>query len=367
MSNLDRVHYEWGTARAWNEGGLAVLFAGAAGHRQDDGGRGARRTSCGCRCTASISRRSSTSTSARPRRTCAASSTPPRRADAILFFDEADALFGKRTEVKDAHDRYANLEISYLLERMERFKGLAILATNRRKDLDEAFLRRLRFVVEFPLPGAAERAAHLAQRDSPTASTPARSTSTSSRERFPLAGGHIRSIVVPRLPAERGRGRARRALDDGRRADRAVQRELRQARPRGQPRPVRPLRAAGGGGADDAMNRRIRIDRLDARPARHRRRPPAEAAGARARCGATPRRGVAGTPARRRARPPRPARIDAGRHRARRPPALARALAAGLAAARSRDARRGELTMPLLRGALIEYGSEFRSGRSRTS
>jgi len=64
-------------------------------------------------------------------------------ADVILFFDEADALFGKRTEVKDAHDRYANLEISYLLERMERFKGLAVLATNRKKDLDEAFLRRL--------------------------------------------------------------------------------------------------------------------------------------------------------------------------------------------------------------------------------
>ena len=75
----------------------------------------------------------------------------------ILFFDEADALFGKRTDVKDAHDRFANIEISYLLERMERFKGLAILATNRRKDLDEAFLRRLRTIIEFPLPGPAER------------------------------------------------------------------------------------------------------------------------------------------------------------------------------------------------------------------
>ena len=73
-------------------------------------------------------------------------------ADCVLFFDEADALFGRRTEVKDAHDRYANLEISYLLERMERFRGLAILATNRRKDLDEAFLRRLRDIVEFPDP-----------------------------------------------------------------------------------------------------------------------------------------------------------------------------------------------------------------------
>src|SRR5256714_8018686 len=77
--------------------------------------------------------------------------------DMILFFDEADALFGRRTEVKDAHDRYANLEISYLLERMERFKGLAILATNRRRDLDEAFLRRLRYMLEFPMPDEAQR------------------------------------------------------------------------------------------------------------------------------------------------------------------------------------------------------------------
>src|SRR5262249_35089443 len=79
-------------------------------------------------------------------------------ADAILYFDEADAIFGKRIDVRDAHDRYANLEVSYLLARMERFKGLAILATNRRRDLDEAFLRRLRAVVELPLPESAQRA-----------------------------------------------------------------------------------------------------------------------------------------------------------------------------------------------------------------
>ena len=127
----------------------------------------------------------------------------------ILFFDEADALFGKRTEVKDAHDRYANLEISYLLERMERFKGLAILATNRRKDLDEAFLRRLRFVIEFPLPGVGRAPAHLAQRDSRRASTPAGSTSTFSRSasRSP-AGTSARSSSTP---ACRARPRARRA------------------------------------------------------------------------------------------------------------------------------------------------------------
>src|SRR5262249_61047557 len=76
---------------------------------------------------------------------------------ALLLFDEADAIFGKRMETRDAHDRYANLEISYLLDRMERFKGLAVLATNRKKDLDEAFLRRLRYVIDFPLPSVEQR------------------------------------------------------------------------------------------------------------------------------------------------------------------------------------------------------------------
>jgi hypothetical protein len=80
-----------------------------------------------------------------------------RRSFALLFFDEAEALFGKRSEVKDAHDRYANIEIAYLLQRMERFEGVAILATNLRKHLDNAFLRRLQFAVEFPLPTAADR------------------------------------------------------------------------------------------------------------------------------------------------------------------------------------------------------------------
>jgi SpoVK/Ycf46/Vps4 family AAA+-type ATPase len=76
---------------------------------------------------------------------------------AILFFDEADALFGKRSEVKDSHDRYANIEINYLLQRIESYRGLAILATNIKSALDTAFLRRLRFVVNFPYPTAAER------------------------------------------------------------------------------------------------------------------------------------------------------------------------------------------------------------------
>ncbi|MCA8884506.1 MAG: ATP-binding protein [Rhodobacteraceae bacterium] len=77
--------------------------------------------------------------------------------DAILFFDEADALFGKRTAVKDAHDRYANQEVSYLLQRVEDYDGLVILATNFRANLDDAFLRRFNAIIPFPMPGADER------------------------------------------------------------------------------------------------------------------------------------------------------------------------------------------------------------------
>jgi hypothetical protein len=81
------------------------------------------------------------------------------RAQAVLFFDEADALFGKRTEVSDAHDRYANLETAYLLSRLERFEGLAILATNLRQNIDPAFIRRLEFAIDFGAPDREERLA----------------------------------------------------------------------------------------------------------------------------------------------------------------------------------------------------------------
>jgi len=83
--------------------------------------------------------------------------TAATNANAVLLFDEADALFGKRTEVRDAHDRYANIETSYLLQKMEEYQGIAILTTNLQSNMDEAFVRRLRFIVEFALPGPAER------------------------------------------------------------------------------------------------------------------------------------------------------------------------------------------------------------------
>ena len=83
--------------------------------------------------------------------------TAAETADAILFFDEADALFGHRSEVKDSHDRYANIQVAYLLQKMEEFEGVAILATNLRQNMDDAFLRRLQAVVEFPFPDEAQR------------------------------------------------------------------------------------------------------------------------------------------------------------------------------------------------------------------
>jgi hypothetical protein len=113
---------------------------------------------------------------------------------AILFFDEADALFGKRSEVKDSHDRYANIEVNYLLQRMETFQGLAVLATNRKSALDTAFLRRLRFVVNFPFPGVAERAAIWA--GAFPADTPVGALDHYRLARLHLTGGSIQNIAL---------------------------------------------------------------------------------------------------------------------------------------------------------------------------
>ena len=113
---------------------------------------------------------------------------------AVLLFDEADALFGKRTEVKDSHDRYANIEVSYLLQRMEAYRGLAILTTNRKNALDQAFLRRIRFVLEFPFPEAAERA-EIWRRVFPQA-TPTEGLHIDRLARLHAAGGNIRNIAM---------------------------------------------------------------------------------------------------------------------------------------------------------------------------
>lgn len=116
--------------------------------------------------------------------------------NAILFFDEADALFGKRSDVKDAHDRYANIEINYLLQRMEEFEGLAILATNLRKNMDEAFSRRMHFAVEFPFPDATQRYAIWKQHFPSSAPMASDIDFDFLATRLNLAGGAIRNIVV---------------------------------------------------------------------------------------------------------------------------------------------------------------------------
>jgi len=113
---------------------------------------------------------------------------------AILLFDEADAMFGARSEVKDSHDRYANIEVSYLLQRMEAYRGLAILTTNMRAALDPAFLRRIRFSVAFQFPDAAQRAAIWA-RVFP-AGAPTRGLDAERLGRLRLAGGNIRNIAL---------------------------------------------------------------------------------------------------------------------------------------------------------------------------
>ena len=113
---------------------------------------------------------------------------------AILLFDEADALFGKRSEVKDSHDRYANIEVSYLLQRMEAYRGLAILTTNQKAALDTAFQRRLRFVVQFPFPDAAEREA--IWRGIFPAATPTEGLDPAKLARLHVAGGNIRNIAL---------------------------------------------------------------------------------------------------------------------------------------------------------------------------
>jgi SpoVK/Ycf46/Vps4 family AAA+-type ATPase len=116
--------------------------------------------------------------------------------NAVLFFDEADALFGKRSEVKDAHDRYANIETGYLLQRIEEFEGLVILATNLRKNIDEAFFRRMSVAVEFPFPEEADRY-RLWRRHFPDAAPVSDDVDFNFLAgRLQLAGGNIKNIAV---------------------------------------------------------------------------------------------------------------------------------------------------------------------------
>jgi SpoVK/Ycf46/Vps4 family AAA+-type ATPase len=151
------VHGKWGFAERYSRGlGVAALFAGASG----TGKTMAAEVIAGMLALdlyqvdlAGVVSKYIGETEKNLRRIFDAA----EETGAVLLFDEADALFGKRSEVQDSHDRYANLEISYLLQRVEAYHGLAILTTNMKNALDPAFLRRMRFIVQFPFPDAAQR------------------------------------------------------------------------------------------------------------------------------------------------------------------------------------------------------------------
>ena len=205
MNALTEIHYGWGTAGAWNESGISVLFSGPPG----TGKTMAAEVLAG-RLDLPMFRIDLSQVVNKyigeTEKNLKKLFDTADASDLIIFFDEADALFGRRTEVRDAHDRYANLEISYLLERMERFKGLAILATNRKKDLDTAFLRRLRFIVDFPLPGPGQRK-KIWRQLIPKAADCSKLDFDFLARQFPLAGGHIRSIIFNAcLQSASGRG-----------------------------------------------------------------------------------------------------------------------------------------------------------------
>ncbi|MDT0613849.1 ATP-binding protein [Streptomyces lancefieldiae] len=131
--------------------------------------------------------------------------TEADRTDAVLLFDEADAVFGKRSEVKDSHDRYANMESAYLLQRLESFDGIALLTTNLRANIDEAFTRRLDLVVDFPFPDAGQRLALWRHGLSHVPSADDIDPAPLARD-FELAGGSIRSAVVTAAYLAAGRG-----------------------------------------------------------------------------------------------------------------------------------------------------------------
>lgn len=125
---------------------------------------------------------------------------------AVLLFDEADAIFGKRSDIKDSHDRYANIEVSYLLQRMEAYRGLAILTTNMKSLLDTAFLRRIRFIVQFPFPEHSQRT-EIWRRIFPS-STPVQNLDANKLASLNVAGGHIRNIALQAAFLAAGNGQA---------------------------------------------------------------------------------------------------------------------------------------------------------------
>lgn len=199
-----RVYQQWGYAERMNRGmGISALFAGESGTGKTMAAEviaNALRLHLFRIDLSSVVSKYIGETEKNLRRLFDAA----EQGGAILFFDEADALFGKRSEVKDSHDRYANIEINYLLQRMEAFSGLAILATNMKAALDTAFLRRLRFVVNFQFPGPVER--KRIWRNAFAPGVPCEALDYDRLARFSLSGGNIHGIALNAAFAAAARG-----------------------------------------------------------------------------------------------------------------------------------------------------------------
>jgi ATPase family protein associated with various cellular activities (AAA) len=193
MRSLTRVHYEWKTGNVWNEAGVSALFAGPSG--------------VGKTMAAEILSRELGLPMFRidlsqvvnkyigeTEKNLKKLFDKAELCDVLLFFDEADSLFGRRTEINSANDKYANLEVNYLLGRMETYKGLAILATNKLKDIDDAFLRRLRCVIEFPYPTESQRK-DIWKQCIPQSVDSSEIDIVFLAKQFQLTGGNIRSVV----------------------------------------------------------------------------------------------------------------------------------------------------------------------------
>ena len=189
-----KVYHDWGFAEKGERGlGISALFAGSSGTGKTMAAEVLARELCLDLFRidlSSVVNKYIGETEKNLRRLFDAA----EESGAILLFDEADALFGKRSEVKDSHDRYANIEVSYLLQRMEAYRGLAILTTNMRSALDPAFLRRLRFIVQFPFPDASQRA-EIWRRIFP-ASTPTQALDLERLSRLNVPGGNIRNVAL---------------------------------------------------------------------------------------------------------------------------------------------------------------------------
>jgi adenylate kinase family enzyme len=194
MRNIARVHAEWGTGHAWGDSGISALFSGPPG---------TGKTMAAEVLAAELNMpmyhvdlpQILNKYIGETEKNLRSLFDAAEQAEVVLFFDEAEAFFGQRIQARTSTDRYANMDIGYLLERMDRFRGLAILATNRKKDLDEAFLRRLRYAIEFPVPSEVERKAIWRKSIPPQVSADKIDLDLIAHE-FALAGGNIRSIIL---------------------------------------------------------------------------------------------------------------------------------------------------------------------------